>query len=128
MSNIPIDQLAGEVTKAVQEYTEYVSEGIALTVDEIANEVLMETAMRAPHRTGQYARGFIKTNKSLGSHSNRRYVIWNKKHYRLVHLLEFGHAKRGGGRVPAQPHMIPVYDKWAPELENRIKRVIKNGG
>ncbi len=131
-SNINIDQLANEITQAVQEYTQDVSEGIELTVDDVATQVLMETAMRAPHSDsetgGEYARSFVKTNKSLKSHGYRKYVIWNKKHHRRVHLLEFGHAKVNGGRVRAYPHMVPAYEKYAPQLETRIKRVIQNGG
>ena len=128
MANVSVDQLADAITQAMREYTEDVATAIEQTVDEIADAVLMETAMAAPHKTGKYARGFVKTDKALATHGKRKYVIWNKKHYRLVHLLEFGHAKRGGGRVPARPHMRPVYDKYAPQLEAKIKRIIRNGG
>jgi len=127
-----IDQLANEITRAVKEYTDDVSAGIKLTVDDVATAVLIETALEAPQSDsvtrGEYARSFVKTNKSLGSHGHRKYVIWNKKHYRRVHLLEFGHAKVNGGRVDEIPHMRPVYDKWEPVLLSRIKRVIRNGG
>jgi len=130
MANISIDQLAAEITQAVQEYTEDVSEGVGIACSNVADQILMDTAMNAPHgRTGKYARGFVKTDKCLASHGYRKYVIWNKKHYRLVHLLEFGHKKANGkGSVKGTPHMIPAYDKYAPQLEGRIKRVIKNGG
>jgi len=45
-----------------------------------------------------------------------------------VHLLEFGHAKKNGGRVAARPHLRPAYDRHVPEMEKRIKKIIKNGG
>lgn len=126
MADISIDQLADEITRAVRDYTEEVTAGIENEVKSTADKVLAETKRLAPKRTGKYAKSFVKTDKSLPG--NRRYVIWNKKHYWLVHLLEFGHAKAGGGRAPAYPHLRPAHDKHAGELEENIKRIIRNGG
>lgn len=126
MANVTIDQLAAEIAGAVQEYTEDVTEGINEEVKSTADKVLKEVRLLARKRTGEYAKGFTKTDKSLSG--KRRYVIWNKKHCRRVHLLEFGHAKVGGGRVQAYPHMRPAHDKYAGELQENIKRIIRNGG
>jgi len=126
MANISINQLADEITQAVKEYTEDVTAGIENEVESTADKVLAETKRLAPRRTGQYAKSFVKTDKSLPD--NRRYVIWNKKKFWLAHLLEFGHAKSGGGRVPAYPHLRPAHDKHVGELEENIKRIIRNGG
>jgi hypothetical protein len=127
--NIHLDQLADEITQAVKEYTEDVTDGINKEVETTADKVLAEVKQNHPykdHPGGDYTKSFVKTNKSLPG--NRRYVIWNKKHYRRVHLLEFGHAKVGGGRVEAYPHLRPAHDKYAGELESNIKRIIRNGG
>jgi hypothetical protein len=128
VANINIDNLAAEMTRTIREYTEDVSAGIEREVDETAQEVLEEVQRNHSYkdRTGEYTKGF-KITKRDRSGQTRRY-IWNKKHYRRVHLLEFGHAKRGGGRVPAYPHLRPAYDKHATKLPERIKRVIRNGG
>jgi len=128
VANISIDDLAGAITDAVREYTEDVSAGIEREVDETAKEVLDEVRRNHPYkdRTGEYTKGFKITNRDQPGRARR--VVWNKKHYRRVHLLEFGHAKRGGGRVPAYPHLRPAYDKHATKLPERIKRVIRNGG
>jgi hypothetical protein len=126
MANIPIDQLAHEITSAVREYTEDVSKAIEKKVDKVANEVLRETKALAPKRTGEYANTFIKTKE--GGYGEHRRIIWNKKHYRRVHLLEFGHAKVNGGRVPAYPHLRPAYEKHAANLPDEIKEIIRNGG
>lgn len=122
MANINIDQLASEITKAVREYTEDVTAAIEAKVDETAKQVMGEIKATAPKNTGEYGRTFTITNKN-----GKRY-IWNRKHYRRVHLLEFGHAKVGGGRVAARPHMRPAYDKHAANLPEDIKRIIQNGG
>lgn len=126
MADISIDQLADEITRAVREYTEDVTAGIENEVKSTADKVAAETKRLAPRHTGNYAKSFVKTDNSLPG--RRRYVIWNKKHFWLVHLLEFGHAKAGGGRVPAYPHLRPAHDKHAGELEENIKGIIRNGG
>ncbi|MFE1630746.1 HK97 gp10 family phage protein [Brevibacillus reuszeri] len=126
MADIRIDQLAAEIARAVQDYTEDVSEAIDKKVDQVAGEVLEEVERTAPRQTGKYAKGFTKTKQGSGDKTKR--VIWNKKDSRRVHLLEFGHAKRGGGRVRAFPHLRPAYDKHAANLPDEIKRIIQNGG
>lgn len=123
---VNINDLANEITSAVREYTEDVSTSIAKKVDEVAKEVLKETKQMAPKRTGEYARTFKITKEDTFGSTKR--IIWNKKHYRRVHLLEFGHAKVNGGRVPAYPHLRPAYDKHAANLDDEIKEIIRNGG
>ncbi|MEY8525231.1 MobQ family relaxase [Lachnospiraceae bacterium 38-10] len=49
-------------------------------------------------------------------------VVHNKKRYQLTHLLEKGHAKRGGGRVRAFSHIAPAEQAGIRELEEDIKR------
>jgi Bacteriophage HK97-gp10, putative tail-component len=126
MANIPIDRLADELVSAIKEYTDDVAEDVRKTVDRTARKVLQETKALALKRTGEYANGFGIT-KEDGYGTTKR-IVWNKKHYRRVHLLEFGHAKVNGGRVPAYPHLRPAYDKHAANLDDEIKEIIRNGG
>jgi len=124
--NVSLDNLAGAIGQAVKEYTEDVSAAIDKEIDTTANKVLKDVRASAPG-TGNYAKGFTKTNQS--DFTGKRYAIWNKKRYRIVHLLEFGHAKRGGvGRVDARPHLRPAYDSHVEQMENNIESIIKNGG
>ena len=57
--------------------------------------------------------------------SSKAVVVHSKKQYRLTHLLEFGHAKRGGGRTKAQPHIAPAekagFDLLLSEVEKGVK-------
>ena len=126
MANIPIDRLADELVQAVKEYTDDVAEGVRKTVDKTAREVLKEAQALAPKRTGEYAKTFTIT-KDDGYGATRR-IIWNKKHYRRVHLLEFGHAKVNGGRVKEYPHLRPAYEKHGASLLDELKKIIQNGG
>ena len=126
MANISIDNLADAITQAVREYTEDVTAAIGKEVETTADLVLKDARNLAPKATGEYAKGFVKTNKTLPG--QRRYVIWNKEHYRLVHLLEFGHAKVKGGRVDGKPHLQPAHDKYTNTMVDKIKNIIENGG
>lgn len=122
MVSFDIDRLASELVSAVRDYTEDVSAAIERKVDAVAEEVKADAVNNAPKRKGKYAKGFKVTKQG-----NKR-IIWNKKNSRLVHLLEFGHAKVGGGRVSGRAHLRPAYDRYAARLPDDIKQIIRNGG
>lgn len=126
MANISIDQLAGEITKAVQEYTQDVTEAIDKTVDDTAKKVLKEVKQLAPRDTGEYVKGFTITKEE--DDTGRRRIIWNKKHGWKAHLLEFGRNTKTGKRVTGKAHFRPAYDKYAADLPEQIKSIIKGGG
>lgn len=122
-----IDDLAKLITEAVGEYTEDVTKAIEKRANKAADTIREEAARDAPRDTGGYAEGFAKSNVSERN-GVRRYAIWNKKKPYLGHLLEFGHVKRGGGRVAGKPHMRPAFDKEATAFQDDIRRIIRNGG
>lgn len=121
------DELGAEIAKIISEYTEDVSQAIENEIDSTAKEVRKEVRAMAPRNRPEYYKGFsIRTDRSRGQVSK---IIYNKTYPGLVHLLELGHAKRGGkGRVDERPHLRPAYDKHVPAMEKRIEDIIKNGG
>ena len=97
--------------------------------DEVADEVLTEIQSNHPYfdrSNSGYTKGWKKTKKDSKSKTKR--IVWNKSHYRIVHLLEFGHANRNGGRTRAYPHVQPAYEKYGTLLPNHIRRIIERGG
>ena len=47
-----------------------------------------------------------------------------KPEYALSHLLEKGHANRGGGRTEASVHIAPEEQKAAEKLAERIENLL----
>lgn len=123
---ISIDSMATEITKAFKDYTQDVTESIESEVETRSNVLTKEIKAKSPRKTGEYAKGWRR--KKVGSGGNLSYVTYNKTRGSLVHLLEKGHAKRGGGRVAGKPHVGPAADRETSLLEQNIKSIIRNGG
>jgi hypothetical protein len=126
MANVRIDNLAAEIALAMRDYTDGVSEAIEKELDATSKKILAEVKAGSPTQTGKYRAGWKR--KKEGGTGVITYIIHNKNKPGLAHLLEKGHAKRGGGRVAGKPHIGPAADYNIAAMEERIKKVIRNGG
>jgi hypothetical protein len=52
-------------------------------------------------------------------------TVYSPNRYMLAHLLEKGHAKRGGGRVRAIPHIAPAEEAGIEMLEGLIEKAVR---
>ncbi|GEM04097.1 hypothetical protein HMI01_10850 [Halolactibacillus miurensis] len=114
-----VASLSDEITKALQEYSSEVEEGLELAKEEIAKETVKDLKKRSPKETGSYRKGW--SQKKVG---NAR-VVHNRTDYQLTHLLENGHVKRGGGRVQGIPHIRPAEEQAINAFTDRVERVIR---
>ena len=104
---VSIEQMAEAVMDGLIEYAGLATDVMKDCVTKAGNTVKSEVKANAPVRTGQYKKGWaVKKQKETAN--SLELVVHNKKHYQLTHLLEKGHAKRGGGRVRAFPHIAPA--------------------
>ena len=75
----------------------------------------------SPKKYGDYQKGWSVKPYTEGK--NRGFIVYNRDHYQLTHLLEKGHAKRNGGRVRAIPHIRPVEEAEIRKVLDRIERM-----
>lgn len=120
-----IDNLAKTIMEGLQEYADVASEDVKTAVRKAGKNVKTEISANAPKRTGAYAKSWtVKTEKETAN--SLEVVVHSKNRYQIAHLLEHGHAKRGGGRVAGIPHIAPAEEKAVKQLEENIMK--KLGG
>ena len=80
----------------------------------------------APKDTGAYAKSWsVKSTRETSR--SLEVTVYSRNRYQLAHLLEFGHAKRGGGRVPGRSHIAPAEQAGIDQLEKDIERSLRHG-
>ena len=118
---VSADRMAEAVMEGLLEYAELAADVMKDCVKKAGNTVKKETQAGAPVRTGKYKRSWA-VKRQRETSSTLEVVVHSRNRYQLTHLLEKGHAKRGGGRVKAVPHIAPAEEKGVRELEEWIKR------
>ena len=118
-----IDNLADEIMKGLTEYADLAETEMKKAVKKTATSVKKEISANAPQRTGSYAKSWATKKTKENSHSLEM-TVHSKNKYQLAHLLEKGHAKRGGGRVAGKPHIAPAEKQGALMLEKLIEEVL----
>ena len=118
---IPVDQLASEVMSGLEEYAELAADVLKKEIQEAGKTAKKQIEATAPRKTGRYAKSWAVKKVSESSNS-LEVTVHSKNRYMLTHLLENGHAKRGGGRVAAIPHIAPAEDTAIQSLEQNIER------
>lgn len=123
MANIKIDQLADEITKGFKEYADLATDDMKKSVRKAGNAVRKEIAQTAPKDTGTYAKSW-SVKKTKETSNSLVVTVHSRNRYQLAHLLEHGHAKRGGGRVAARPHIAKAEENAIDVLESEIERAL----
>ena len=115
-----IDNLADDIMKGLTEYADLAETEMKKAVKKTATSVKKEISANAPKKTGAYAKSWTSKKTKENSHSLEM-TVHSKNKYQLAHLLEKGHAKRGGGRVAGKLHIAPAEENGVQMLENLIK-------
>jgi len=120
---VSIDRMADAIMEGLQEYADLATDEMKAAVKKSAGTVKKEIGANAPVKTGRYAKSW-RTKTTDESATKLEITVYSPKRYMLAHLLEKGHAKRGGGRVRAIPHIAPAEEAGIKELEERIERAL----
>lgn len=123
MANVTVDNLATEIMKGLTEYKNLATADMKMAVRKAGKLVKKDIQANAPKKTGAYSKSWtVKTTKETSE--SLELTVHSPKKYQLAHLLEKGHAKRGGGRTKAIPHIAPAEEKAVKDLEADIKRAL----
>ena len=134
MANIIVDQLAAEIAKALAEYSQDVVEKVNVSSEKVGKAAVKQLKQTSPKRpgSGKYAKAWtIKTEPEVGQ-PHTRIVHVKAPHYRLAHLLEYGHAVANAGpgkkdRVDGIPHIRPAEEEVIREFTAAVEEAIKRG-
>ena len=120
---VPLDRLGAAIAEILGDYQEEVTENVIDAVEAVTKagaRAVSQSARSAVGGSGRYARGWKATVEKtrFGAEGN----VHNASVPGLPHLLEHGHAKRGGGRVSGRTHIKPVEDRIVKDFERKVKQ------
>ena len=116
--------LTTQVQKVLKDYSEDITDSAKEVIPKVAKDAAKKLRSDSPKHTGKYAKGW--TSKVEKSRLSVTATVHGKTGtYQLAHLLEHGHANRGGGRTRGIVHIAPV-EEWAiKEVETKLNEAIK---
>lgn len=118
------DALRSTVKGILDEYGERVQDALDIATEKTGKEAAKELKKSGDFGgSGKFKKGWTakKVTTRLYSYS----VVYNKAQPGLAHLLEFGHAKRNGGRTKAFNFIAPVADQLDEELLDNFKNSLE---
>lgn len=120
---VTVDQMAEAIEEELEKYRELASDSMKKAVKKAGKTVKEEIGDNAPIRTGTYAKSWTAKTTAEDS-QNISVTVHSPSRYMIAHLLENGHAKRGGGRVRAIPHIAPAEEHGIEQLQQDIKKAL----
>ena len=122
---VSVGEMASAIMESLEEYADLATEDLKKAVKSAGNTVKKEIRENAPNRTGAYGKSWaVKVSRETSN--SLEVTVYSRNRYWLA-LLEFGHAKRGGGRVAGRAHIAPAEDVGIKRLETEIERSLGDG-
>ena len=116
--------MAHVIMEGLQEYADLATEDMKAAVKKAGNKAKSDVQAGAPVMTGKYKKSWaVKTTKENAN--AMEVTVHSRNRYQLAHLLEYGHAKRGGGRTRAFPHIAPAEEAEAELVEEEVEKALK---
>ena len=123
MAGVSVDAMADTIMEGLLEYANLATEEMKTAVMKSAKTVKKDIQAGAPVKSGAYSKSWAVKTMNQSSHK-LEVVVHSKNRYQLAHLLEKGHAKRGGGRVGGKAHIAPAEQHGIEQLEADIERTL----
>lgn len=123
---VSIDEMDNAIMEELEKYADLAADELKAAVKETATSVRKDIQSGAPVDTGKYKKSWSVKNVREDSESIEL-VVHSRNRYQIAHLLEHGHAKRGGGRVAAKPHIASAEQRGNEKLVQTIEQKLKGG-
>lgn len=123
-STVNINEMTDAIMKGLEDYAELATEDMKEAVKHASTKVRKEISANAPKDTGKYAKSWT-AKKVRETSQTLTMVVHSKNRYQLAHLLEYGHAKRNGGRVEGKAHIAPAEQEGIRQLQEEIERALR---
>ena len=121
---VSIEQMADAIEEELLKYNNLAADEVKNAVKKAGKTTKNEINGCAPVRTGKYAKSW-RSKVTAEDSQSISVTVHSPTRYMLAHLLEHGHAKRGGGRVRAIPHIAPAEEHATTELVRDIENALK---
>ena len=123
---VSIDEMDNAIMDELEKDVDLAADELKAAVKETAASVRKDIQAGAPVDTGKYKKSWSVKNVREDSESIEL-VVHSRNRYQIAHLLEHGHAKRGGGRVAAKPHIASAEQRGNEKLVQTIEQKLKGG-
>ncbi len=123
-TTVSVDEMADVIAENLREYNELAVDELKKAVKAAGQTAKKDINQSAPVRTGVYKKSWRSKVTSEDSESIS-VTVYSPSRYMIAHLLENGHAKRGGGRVRAIPHIKPAEEHAIDQLTHDIENALK---
>lgn len=121
---VSVDGMADAIMEELTKYSDLAADELKAAVKETAQSVRKDIQAGAPTDTGKYKKSWSVKNLHEDGDSIEL-VVYSRNRYQIAHLLEHGHAKRGGGRVTARPHIAHAEQAGNEKLVKTIEQKLK---
>lgn len=123
MANIKIGDFSDAIQEELTVFKKDVIDGVNKAAKKVAKDTVNKLKRESPSRSGNYAGSWASKREDSGL-QEEKYTIYNKKHYRLTHLLENGHINaKTGGRVRDIPHIAPAEQSAIEEFARAVEEM-----
>ena len=129
MSTVPMDQLTTEIWQILNDTGSAVDTALSDALEISAKNTVKDLKATSPSRKGmpkRYAKGWTWSKQKHGE-----FIVYNKTHYRLTHLLEHSHRTRFktgkyGTKTTtvANPHIAKAEAKMKQEIGDILEEQI----
>lgn len=122
-----INGLSDAINKILADYAEEITESMDEIVPKVARAgvkaLKQNSSAFAVHREKDPYKNSWKTKIERGRLQTSATIYSTLPG--LPHLLEFGHANRGGGRTAGRVHIEPVEKQIIEDFEKEVEKAIK---